>query len=96
VGDLNFISCQQQPNRRNHGAKGNLNYTLLALYNKNAIGGDLAVALSITALAFFGEEIKNETDVFNISGRNIEIIGIAEIKEHAMLYVNLKYYFTVK
>jgi threonine dehydratase len=84
------------PNRRNHGAKGNLNYTLLELYNKNAIGGDFAVALSITALAFFGKEIKNETDVFKISGRNIEITGIAEIREHAMLYVNLKHYFTVK
>ena len=43
-------------NRRDHGSKGNLNYTPLKSFNKNAIGGDLAVAISITAVDFLGRK----------------------------------------
>lgn len=69
--------------------------TIIELYNKNAIVVEPAGALSIAALRFYKEEIKNKRVVCIISGSNNDIMRMEEIREKSLIYEGLKHYFIV-
>lgn len=96
VGDLNFAICKETLHRVVSVDEGKICQTILDLYNKDAIVVEPAGALSLCALEQFSEEIKGKNVVCVISGSNNDITRMAEIKERALLYSNLKHYFIVK
>ncbi|MBU2927674.1 threonine ammonia-lyase IlvA [Winogradskyella psychrotolerans] len=96
VGDLSFAICKETLHRVVTVDEGKICQTILDLYNKDAIVVEPAGALSLCALDQFSEEIKGKNVVCVISGSNNDITRMAEIKERALLYANLKHYFIVK
>ncbi|RED50254.1 threonine ammonia-lyase IlvA [Seonamhaeicola aphaedonensis] len=96
VGDLTFPICQQNLDDMITVPEGKICETILELYNKDAIVVEPAGALSIAALDFYAEKIKNKNIVCLISGSNNDITRTSEIQERALLYANLKHYFIVK
>ncbi|KJD35436.1 threonine dehydratase [Tamlana sedimentorum] len=96
VGDLTFSICKENLHNMITVPEGKVCETILELYNKDAIVVEPAGALSISALDFYAEEIKNKNVVCIVSGSNNDITRTAEIKERALLYANLKHYFIVK
>lgn len=96
VGDLNFAICKQNLDDMICIPEGKVCQTILDLYNKDAIVVEPAGALSISALDFYADEIKNKHVVCIVSGSNNDITRTSEIKERALLYNNLKHYFIIK
>ena len=96
VGNLNFELCQQFLDSMITVPEGKVCETILELYNKDAIVIEPAGALSISALDFFKEEIRDKNVVCVVSGSNNDITRTAEIKERALLHANLKHYFIIK
>jgi threonine dehydratase len=96
VGMINFEICRELLHTVITVPEGKVCATLLELYNKDAIIVEPAGALSIAALDFFSEEIKNKQVACIVSGGNNDITRTAEIKERALLYANLKHYFIIK
>ncbi|WP_242134451.1 threonine ammonia-lyase [Aestuariivivens marinum] len=96
VGDLTFDICKSQLDDIVTVPEGKVCETILELYNKDAIVVEPAGALSISALDFYAENIKDKNVVCVVSGSNNDIIRTPEIKERALLYANLKHYFIVK
>ncbi|MEZ4874129.1 MAG: threonine ammonia-lyase IlvA [Flavobacteriaceae bacterium] len=95
VGQLTFEICKENLDEVITVPEGKICQTLLDLYNKDAIIVEPAGALSIAALDFFSEELKEKNVVCVVSGSNNDITRTAEIKERALLYSNLKHYFIV-
>ncbi|MCL4166241.1 UNVERIFIED_CONTAM: hypothetical protein GTU68_007421, partial [Idotea baltica] len=83
VGDLNFEICKQNLTNVITVPEGKVCQTILDLYNKDAIVVEPAGALSIAALDFYAEEIKEKNIVCIVSGSNNDITRTAEIKERA-------------
>src|SRR5260221_3091037 len=75
--------------------EGKVCYTILQLYNENAIVVEPAGALSIAALDDYATEIKGKTVVCVVSGSNNDIDRMQEIKERSLQYEGLKHYFLV-
>ncbi len=96
VGDLNFSIVKNSFYKMVSVAEGKVCQTILDLYNKDAIVAEPAGALSVTALDYFKDEIKNKTVVCIISGGNNDITRTEEIKERALLYNGLKHYFVIR
>lgn len=96
VGDLNFAICKENLSNVITVDEGKICQTILDLYNKEAIVVEPAGALSISALEQYTEEIKGKNVVCVISGSNNDITRMAEIKERALIYANLKHYFIIK
>lgn len=69
---------------------------ILQLYNNDAIVVEPAGALSVAALDFYKNEIKNKTVVCVISGGNNDIERMPDIKERSLVYEGLKHYFIIK
>ncbi|GAA4799570.1 threonine ammonia-lyase IlvA [Litoribaculum gwangyangense] len=95
VGDLTFPICKANLHDMITVPEGKVCETILELYNKDAIVVEPAGALSISALDFYAEEIKDKNVVCIVSGSNNDITRTPEIKERALLYANLKHYFIV-
>ena len=55
-----------------------------------------AGALSISALDFYKDKIKDKNVVCIVSGSNNDITRMQEIKERSLLYEGLKHYFLVQ
>ncbi|NRR90224.1 threonine ammonia-lyase IlvA [Winogradskyella undariae] len=96
VGDLNFAICKENLSNVITVDEGKICQTILDLYNKDAIVVEPAGALSISALDQYADEIKGKNVVCVISGSNNDITRMAEIKERALVYANLKHYFIIK
>ncbi|WP_053978491.1 threonine ammonia-lyase IlvA [Mangrovimonas xylaniphaga] len=96
VGDKTFEICRQNLDDVITVPEGKICQTILELYNKEAIVVEPAGALSIAALSFYADKIKGKNVVCVVSGSNNDITRMAEIKERALLYSNLKHYFIVK
>ena len=96
VGDLNFEICKQNLHKVITVPEGKVCQTILDLYNKDAIVVEPAGALSIAALDFFADEIKDKNIVCVVSGSNNDITRTEEIKERALVYADLKHYFIIK
>ncbi|MFD1016434.1 threonine ammonia-lyase IlvA [Winogradskyella rapida] len=96
VGDLNFAICKENLSEVVTVDEGKICQTILDLYNKDAIVVEPAGALSISALEQYADEIKGKNVVCVVSGSNNDITRMAEIKERALIYAQLKHYFIIK
>ena len=96
VGNLTFDICKENLHDMITVPEGKVCQTILDLYNREAIVVEPAGALTVTALDFFSEEIKDKNVVCVISGSNNDITRTAEIKERALLYSQLKHYFIIR
>jgi len=96
VGDLTFDICRHILDDIIIVPEGKVCTTILQLYNEEAIVVEPAGALSISALDFYKEKIKDKTVVCIVSGSNNDITRTEEIKERSLLYEGLKHYFIVR
>ncbi|WP_185869688.1 threonine ammonia-lyase [Blattabacterium cuenoti] len=96
VGNLNFNICNQVLHDIKTVPEGKVCTTILDLYNLEAIVAEPAGALSIAALDFYSEKIKDKTIVCILSGGNNDITRTEEIRERSLLYEDKKHYFIVK
>lgn len=96
VGDKTFEICKLFLNDMITVPEGKVCQTILDLYNKDAIVVEPAGALSIAALDYYREQIKDKNVVCIVSGSNNDIVRTAEIKERALLYGGLKHYFIIR
>ncbi len=76
--------------------EGKVCTTILRLYNEEAMVVEPAGVLTIAALDFYKEQIKNKIVVCIVSGSNNDIERTAEIKERSLLYEGLKHYFMIQ
>jgi len=95
MGDITFEICKNYIDDVLTIPEGKICTTLLKMYNEKAIVVEPAGALSISALDFYKDKIKNKRVVCIISGGNNDISRMEEIKERALLYEGLKHYFIV-
>lgn len=95
-GERTFEMCRKYIDDFISVPEGKVCTTILELYNLDALVVEPAGALSITALDFYKEEIKNRNVVCIVSGSNNDITRTEEIKERSMLYEGLKHYFIIR
>lgn len=95
VGDLPFTICKHRLHDCVDVPEGKICTTLLNLYNEEALVVEPAGALSIAALDFYSEKIKDKKVVCVVSGSNNDIERTPEIRERSMLYEGLKHYFII-
>jgi threonine dehydratase len=95
VGDISFSLCKQYLDDIILVPEGKVCQTILDMYNKDAIVVEPAGAISISALDYYSEKIKNKNVVCLICGSNNDITRMSEIKEKALLFGNLKHYFVI-
>ncbi|MGY8914317.1 MAG: threonine ammonia-lyase [Flavobacteriales bacterium] len=96
VGDYTFAICKDHLSDMITIPEGKVCQTILDLYNRDAIVVEPAGALTIAALDYYKDEIKDKNVVCIVSGSNNDITRTAEIKERALLYGKLKHYFIVR
>lgn len=96
VGDLTFGICQKNLDDIILVPEGKVCTTILRLYNEEAMVVEPAGALTIAALDFYKEQIKDKTVVCIVSGSNNDIERTAEIKERSLLYEGLMHYFMIQ
>ncbi|HZH85711.1 MAG TPA: threonine ammonia-lyase IlvA [Brumimicrobium sp.] len=96
VGDLNFDICKDGLEDIILVPEGKVCTTILRMYNEEAIVVEPAGALTISALDFYKEKIKDKNVVCVVSGSNNDITRMQEIKERSLLYEGLKHYFLIQ
>lgn len=96
VGNYTFNICKTVLDDIITIPEGAVCTTILELYNKNAIVVEPAGALSIAALRFYKDKIKDKNVVCVISGSNNDITRTEEIREKSLLYEGLKHYFIIR
>ncbi|NND51871.1 MAG: threonine ammonia-lyase IlvA [Flavobacteriaceae bacterium] len=96
VGEKTFHICKAHLDAMITVPEGKICQTILDLYNKEAIVVEPAGALSISALDYYADEIKNKNVVCVLSGSNNDILRTPEIKERALFHAKLKHYFLIK
>lgn len=96
VGDHTFEICKSNLEDIVLVPEGKVCTTILRMYNEEAIVVEPAGALTIAALHFYKEHIKDKNVVCIVSGSNNDIIRMQEIKERSLLYEGLKHYFLVQ
>ncbi len=96
VGSLTYEICKQVLDDVITVPEGLISQTILDLYNRDALVVEPAGALSVAGLEQYKELIKGKNVVCVISGSNNDITRMAEIKERALLYRQLKHYFIIR
>src|SRR5690554_7364333 len=96
VGDLNFEICKDGLEDIILVPEGKVCTTILRMYNEEAIVVEPAGALTISALDFYKEKIKDKNVVCVVSGSNNDITRMQEIKVRCLLYEGLKHYFLIQ
>ncbi len=96
VGDVTFSICKDLLEEVHLVAEGKVCSTILKLYSEDAIVAEPAGALAIAALDDYADVIKGKNVVCIISGGNNDIDRMQEIKERALQYEGLKYYFLIR
>ena len=96
VGDKTLAICQKTLDAIILVPEGKICTTILKMYNEEAIVVEPAGALSISALDFYKDEIRNKNVVCIVSGSNNDIERTQEIKERSLIYEGLKHYFMVQ
>ena len=96
MGARNFLICQETVDQTIKVPEGKISTTILNLYNEEAIVVEPAGAVSVAALDFLKEEIKDKNVGIIICGGNNDINRTQEIQERSMLYEGLKHYFIIK
>ncbi len=96
VGDLTFSICKEVLDEMVTVPEGKICSVILQMYNTDAIVVEPAGALSVAALDWYKDEIKNKNVVCIISGSNNDIDRMPEIKERSLQYEGLKHYFLIR
>lgn len=96
VGENTFEICRKVLDEMVLVPEGKVCATILDLYNEDAIVAEPAGSLSIAALDQFKDQIRGKRVVCVVSGGNNDIMRMEDIKERALLYEGLKYYFLIK
>ena len=96
AGDLTFEICSTYLEDIVLVPEGKVCTTILRMYNEEAIVVEPAGALTISALDFYKNQIKDKNVVCIVSGSNNDITRMQEIKERSLMYEGLKHYFLVQ
>lgn len=96
VGNITFDICKENLDDVILVPEGKVCTTILRLYNEEAMVVEPAGALSIAALDFYKDKVKNKNVVCLVSGSNNDIERTAEIKERSLLYEGLMHYFMIQ
>jgi threonine dehydratase len=96
VGDITFSICKENLDDIVLVPEGKVCTTILRLYNEEAMVVEPAGALTIAALDFYKDKIKDKNIVCIVSGSNNDIERTEEIKERSLFYEGLKHYFMIQ
>jgi len=96
VGNLTFDICKNALDDVVLVPEGKVCTTILRLYNEEAMVVEPAGALTISALDYYKDQIKDKTVVCVVSGSNNDILRTEEIKERSLLFEGLKHYFMIQ
>jgi len=96
IGEIGFDYCNQFLDNLLLVDEGEICQSILDMYNRDAIVVEPAGAMSVSALPQLKEEIRGKNVVCLVCGGNNDITRMAEIKERALLYSELKHYFIVR
>ena len=96
VGNKTFEICKEGLHKVITVPENHICQTILDLYNRDAIVAEPAGAMAITALDYLKDELKNKKVVCLVGGGNNDIVRMAEIKERALLFNQVKHYFIVR
>lgn len=96
VGDKTFEICKETLHDVVLVPEGKTCSVILRLYNEEAMVVEPAGALTIAALDFYREKIKDKNVVCIVSGSNNDITRTEEIRERSLFYEGLKHYFMVQ
>ncbi len=96
IGEMGFDFCSQHMDDLLLVDEGEICQNILTMYNQDAIVVEPAGAMSVSALPQLKEEIKGKNVVCLVCGGNNDITRMAEIKERALLFSELKHYFIVR
>lgn len=96
IGEIAFDYCSKYMNDLLLVDEGEICQNILTMYTRDAIVVEPAGAMSVSALPQLKDEIKGKNVVCLICGGNNDITRMAEIKERALLFSELKHYFIVR
>ena len=96
IGEYAFDYCTQYLEDLLLVDEGEICQNILTMYTQDAIVVEPAGAMSVSALSQLSTEIKGKNVVCLVCGGNNDITRMAEIKERALLFSNLKHYFIVR
>ena len=96
IGKIPFKLCKDYLDDLLLVPEGKICQTILELYNKDGIVVEPAGAIGISALEMYHKKFTKKNVGILICGGNNDITRMAEIKERALVYSNLKHYFIVK
>ena len=96
IGKIPFEICKNYLDEIFLVPEGKICQTILDLYNKDGIVVEPAGAIGISALELNSEMFMNKNVGVLICGGNNDFSRMAEIRERALFYSNLKHYFIVK
>ena len=96
IGKIPFDICKKYLNEILLVPEGKICQTILDLYNKDGIVVEPAGAIGISALELNNKMFKGKNVGVLICGGNNDFTRMAEIRERALFYSNLKHYFIVK
>lgn len=96
VGDKTFTICKEGLSEIVLVPEGKVCTTILNLYNQQAIVVEPAGALTITALDFLREKLKDKNVICVVSGSNNDIMRTEEIRERSLQYEGFKHFFVIR
>ena len=96
IGEIGFDYCSAYMEDLLLVDEGEICQSILTMYTKDAIVVEPAGAMSVSALPQLKDEIKGKNVVCLVCGGNNDITRMAEIKERALLFSDLKHYFIVR
>ena len=96
IGAIGFDYCSEHMDDILLVDEGEICQSILTMYTKDAIVVEPAGAMSVSALPQLTNEIKGKNVVCLVCGGNNDITRMAEIKERALLFSDLKHYFIVR
>ena len=96
IGKIPFDICKKYLDEILLVPEGKICQTILDLYNKDGIVVEPAGAIGISALELNNKIFKGKNVGVLICGGNNDFTRMAEIRERALFYSNLKHYFIVK
>ena len=96
IGKIPFDICKKYLDEILLVPEGKICQTILDLYNKDGIVVEPAGAIGISALELNNKMFIDKNVGVLICGGNNDFTRMAEIRERALFYSNLKHYFIVK
>ena len=96
IGKIPFEICKNYLDEILLVPEGKICQTILDLYNKDGIVVEPAGAIGISALELNKKMFKDKNVGVLVCGGNNDFTRMAEIRERALFYSNLKHYFIVK